>query len=156
MGRFHMDINQRALTVDEAAQFTGLSKFYIYELTHQKKIPHNKPMNGRVFLNRMSLKHSSSEIGNMPSMRRLTVAEKKAPQSGGLIRGNDNLTITQSGYSGKIPVSGIIDLEHELIGLMHGTATLTLHVKDGHLTRFTTSRERSFVPGKPTTGSKHL
>jgi excisionase family DNA binding protein len=38
-----------ALTVEEAAVFTGLSKNYLYKLIHLKKIPHYKPMAGRVF-----------------------------------------------------------------------------------------------------------
>ena len=37
------------LSVVEAAAFTGFSKFYLYKLIHQKKIPHYKPMGGRVF-----------------------------------------------------------------------------------------------------------
>ena len=40
---------RKALSVDEAAEFTGLKKNYIYKLIHQKKIPHYKPMGGRVF-----------------------------------------------------------------------------------------------------------
>jgi excisionase family DNA binding protein len=40
---------QKALSVDEAAIFTGLSKGYIYKLIHQKKIPFYKPLGGRVF-----------------------------------------------------------------------------------------------------------
>jgi hypothetical protein len=56
-------------------------------------------------------------------------------------------------YNGKIPVAAVNELEREIVGIIHGTVTLTLHIKDGNLTRFTTSRERSFIPGKPTTGS---
>ena len=41
--------NQKALSVKEAAQFTGLSRNYIYKLIWLKKIPHYKPNNGRVF-----------------------------------------------------------------------------------------------------------
>jgi len=40
---------QKALSVDEAADFTGLSKAYLYKLIHQKKIPFYKPMGGKVF-----------------------------------------------------------------------------------------------------------
>jgi hypothetical protein len=61
--------------------------------------------------------------------------------------------MAQQGYSGKIPTPAFTALSWELAGLVHGTATLTIHVKDGHLSRYTTSRERSFVPGKPTTGA---
>jgi excisionase family DNA binding protein len=38
-----------ALSVEEAAAFTGLSKNYLYKLIHLKKIPYYKPMRGRVF-----------------------------------------------------------------------------------------------------------
>ena len=40
---------QKALSVDEAATFTGLSKGYVYKLVHQRKIPFYKPLGGRVF-----------------------------------------------------------------------------------------------------------
>jgi hypothetical protein len=52
----------------------------------------------------------------------------------------------QKGYSGKIPVAAIIAFERELVGLLHGTATLTIHVRYGKLERFATGRERSFIP----------
>jgi hypothetical protein len=51
----------------------------------------------------------------------------------------------KSGYSSKIPTAAITALEWELAGLVHGTASLTLHIRDGKLARFTTSRERSFI-----------
>jgi excisionase family DNA binding protein len=40
-----------ALSVNEAAAFTGLSPNYIYKLVHLKKIPHYKPAGrtGRVY-----------------------------------------------------------------------------------------------------------
>jgi len=40
---------QKALSVDEAAIFTGLSKNYLYKLMHQQRIPYYKPLGGRVF-----------------------------------------------------------------------------------------------------------
>jgi len=39
----------KALTVDEAAVFMGLSKNYLYKLICKKKVPHYKPLGGRVF-----------------------------------------------------------------------------------------------------------
>jgi len=56
------------------------------------------------------------------------------------------------GYNGTVPLAAVKELEREAAGIIHGTVTLTLHIKDGNLTRFATSRERSFIPGKPTTG----
>jgi hypothetical protein len=81
--------------------------------------------------------------------------KKLPPQGGEPIRGGDALNITQNGYSGNIPTAGIIALEQELTGLAHGTATLTIHIKDGQLVRYAASRERSFVPGKATTGGRN-
>jgi hypothetical protein len=53
--------------------------------------------------------------------------------------------MAQQGYSGKIPTAVALALEWELVGLVHGTATLTVHIRDSKLTRFTTGRERSFM-----------
>jgi len=46
---------QKALSVIEAAEFTGLSRNYIYKLVHLKKIPFYKPMGGRVFFKQEEL-----------------------------------------------------------------------------------------------------
>ena len=46
---------QKALSVDEAAAFTGLSKNYIYKLIHERKIPFFKPLGGRVFFKQEDL-----------------------------------------------------------------------------------------------------
>ena len=80
---------------------------------------------------------------------------KKPHQSGELIRGSGNSTISQSGYNGNIPETAFNALEQETAGLIHGTATLTLHIRDGQLARFTTSHERSFVPNNQTSGGHH-
>jgi hypothetical protein len=59
---------------------------------------------------------------------------------------NPNDTPTEKRvYSGRIPTAAIIALEWELANLEHGTASLTLHVRDGRLARFTTGRERSIM-----------
>jgi hypothetical protein len=57
------------------------------------------------------------------------------------------------GYNGTIPIAAVHALEREATGILHGTIILSLYIKDGSLYRFTTSREQSFIPGKPTTGS---
>jgi hypothetical protein len=49
------------------------------------------------------------------------------------------------GYSGKIPTKVIIAFERELTGLVHGTANLVIHIRDGKLARFTTGREHSHI-----------
>jgi hypothetical protein len=58
---------------------------------------------------------------------------------------NPNGNEAQGGYSDKIPTAAIISLERELVGLEHGVATLTFHVRDGKLARFTSGREVSYV-----------
>jgi hypothetical protein len=64
------------------------------------------------------------------------------------VRGGDTPDMPQQGYSGKIPAAAIIAMEWELAGLIHGTATLALHIRDGKLARYTTSRETSHIgPG---------
>jgi len=50
-----MEHVQKPFTVDEAVAFTGLSRYYIYKLIHQKKIPHYKPNGGRVFFKQEEL-----------------------------------------------------------------------------------------------------
>ena len=80
--------------------------------------------------------------------------EKKEPlHGGGPIQGNDTPTIPQSGFNGNIPSAAVRELEQDATGLMHGTVILTLYIKDGQLNRYATSRERSFIPGRPITGS---
>ncbi|MDR2742616.1 MAG: hypothetical protein LBB98_10760 [Treponema sp.] len=75
---------------------------------------------------------------------------KKEPLQGGEpVRGGNTPSIVQDGYSGKIPMAAITDLEWEAAGIMHGTATLILHIRDSKLARFTTSRERSHMAEAP-------
>jgi len=84
--------------------------------------------------------------------------EKRKPlQAGQPIRGVniDNNTVSENGYSGYIPPAAFNALEWEVSGLMHGTASLTVHIKDGHLLRYVTGRERSFILGRSTTGGIH-
>jgi hypothetical protein len=51
----------------------------------------------------------------------------------------------------KIPPDVIQILESELSGLEHGTASLTIHMRDGH-PRYAISRERSLLPDTLTKG----
>jgi len=50
-----METQKTALTVDEAAKFTGLSRNYIYKLAHQKRISYFKPNGGRLFFKKDDL-----------------------------------------------------------------------------------------------------
>jgi hypothetical protein len=76
------------------------------------------------------------------------------PEKNKPIRGsNDTSTIARVGYKGNIPSAAFEALENEAAGVIHGMITLAVYFKDGCLIRYTTHRERSFVPGKPTTGS---
>ena len=45
----------KPLAIGEAAQFTGLSKAYLYKLVHMGKIPHYKPTGGKVFFKQSEL-----------------------------------------------------------------------------------------------------
>ncbi len=43
------------LNFAEACEFTGLSKTYMYKLTHQGRIPHFKPHGKHIYFNREEL-----------------------------------------------------------------------------------------------------
>ncbi|MFI3268275.1 MAG: helix-turn-helix domain-containing protein [Rikenellaceae bacterium] len=43
---------KEVLTFDETANYTGLSKSYLYKLTSRKEIPHFKPTGKLVYFNR--------------------------------------------------------------------------------------------------------
>jgi excisionase family DNA binding protein len=49
------EIAEKPMGVAEAAEFTGLSKAYLYKLVYLKKIPHYKPNAGRLFFKRTEL-----------------------------------------------------------------------------------------------------
>ena len=40
---------EKALTIEEAVQFTGLSRHYLYKLVHLRRIPYYKPLKGRLY-----------------------------------------------------------------------------------------------------------
>ena len=44
--------SKKVLTLDEVAQYTGLSKSCLYKMTSQKVIPHYKPNGKLVFFDR--------------------------------------------------------------------------------------------------------
>lgn len=46
---------KEVLTLEEAVQFTGMSKSYMYKLTSTQKIPHYKPSGKMVYFNRDEL-----------------------------------------------------------------------------------------------------
>ncbi len=47
--------SKKVLTFDEAAQFTGLSKSYLYKLISTQRIPHFKPTGKLVYFDRVEL-----------------------------------------------------------------------------------------------------
>lgn len=49
-------IQDKPLTVEQAAAFTGFSQTYLYKLIHQKKIPCFKPEGGKVLFSVDDLK----------------------------------------------------------------------------------------------------
>jgi excisionase family DNA binding protein len=46
----------RPLTVEQAAEYTGYTKSYLYKLAFQKKVPHYKPEGGRILFSLTDLK----------------------------------------------------------------------------------------------------
>ena len=46
---------EQVMSVDSAANFTGLKKSYLYKLCHLGKIPHYKPLGGKLFFKREEL-----------------------------------------------------------------------------------------------------
>ena len=46
---------KEVLTSDEAARYMGISRSYLYKLTMEKRIPHNKPMGKMCFFNRKEI-----------------------------------------------------------------------------------------------------
>ncbi len=47
--------NKIVLNIDEVAQFTGLSKLYLYKLTSKNEIPHSKPNGKNIFFNKSEI-----------------------------------------------------------------------------------------------------
>lgn len=47
--------SKEVLTLDEAVQFTGLTKSYLYKLTSSQRIPHYKPNGKMCYFNRTEL-----------------------------------------------------------------------------------------------------
>jgi hypothetical protein len=52
----------------------------------------------------------------------------------------------KQGYSGKIPVAAYSAFKRELTGVVHGTISLTFHLRDAKLARYETDRRTSFLP----------
>ncbi len=44
--------NKKVLSFDEACDYTGISRSYMYKLTSSGKIPHSKPGGKLIFFNR--------------------------------------------------------------------------------------------------------
>ena len=50
-----VNCHKEVLTSDEAAQYMGISKSYLYKLTMRQEIPHYKPMGKMCYFNRLEL-----------------------------------------------------------------------------------------------------
>ncbi|BCK22239.1 helix-turn-helix domain-containing protein [Vibrio parahaemolyticus] len=48
-------MTKEVMTINECAQYTGLSVSYLYKLTHRKLIPFFKPMGKRVYFKRTEI-----------------------------------------------------------------------------------------------------
>ncbi len=49
-------LTDKPLTVEQAAEYTGFSKAYVYKLCHLNKLPHFKPEGGRILFSLTDLK----------------------------------------------------------------------------------------------------
>lgn len=47
--------HNRKMSFNEAAEFLGYKKNYLYQLTSKRKIPFSKPTNGKIFFDRKKL-----------------------------------------------------------------------------------------------------
>lgn len=47
----------RPFTLEEAARYIGISKSHLYKLTSEKKIPHYKPQNKKIYFEKTELKN---------------------------------------------------------------------------------------------------
>lgn len=74
--------NKKVLTFDEACDYTGLSRSYLYKLTSSGVIPHSKP-NGKVIffdkekLNKWLLKNARKSAGEIKEEALSYVIENK-------------------------------------------------------------------------------
>jgi excisionase family DNA binding protein len=74
--------NKKVLTFDEACDYTGLSRSYLYKLTSSGVIPHSKP-NGKVIffdkekLNKWLLKNARKSAGEIKEEALSYVLENK-------------------------------------------------------------------------------
>lgn len=50
------EVTKDVLTMNEAVQYTGMTKAYLYKLTMLKKIPHYKPMGKLVYFDKNELR----------------------------------------------------------------------------------------------------
>ncbi|EGR1136752.1 MULTISPECIES: helix-turn-helix transcriptional regulator [Gammaproteobacteria] len=48
-------MTKEVMTINECAQYTGLSVSYLYKLTHKKLIPFFKPMGKRLYFKRTEI-----------------------------------------------------------------------------------------------------
>jgi hypothetical protein len=55
-------------------------------------------------------------------------------------------------YNGYIPASALQAFDREMKGLVHGTASMTFHIRDGKLVRYETDRHISYIPEAPAEG----
>ena len=49
--------NKKVLTLEEACDYTGISRSYLYKLTSTEVIPHSKPSGKLIYFEREELEH---------------------------------------------------------------------------------------------------
>ncbi len=50
-----LSVNKEVLTFEEACEYTGISRSYLYKLTASKLIPHSKPNGKMIFFEKAKL-----------------------------------------------------------------------------------------------------
>jgi excisionase family DNA binding protein len=76
--------NKTVLTFDEVAEYTGLSRSYLYKLTSSGQIPHFKPRSKMLYFNRLELEEwlqqgrvkTSDEINALASIGVKNISKK--------------------------------------------------------------------------------
>ena len=73
------------MTAKEAAEFLGVNRKYIYQLTHRHKVPYYAPTGGRILFKRSELM-SLVENAKVTSMAELqTKAQTSMIREGGIL-----------------------------------------------------------------------
>jgi excisionase family DNA binding protein len=68
------------MTIDKVAEFTGFSVAYLYELVRGKRIPHYKPLGGRIIFKK-------SEVEDFLYRNRIAADYEVSEQANAILNG---------------------------------------------------------------------